>query len=227
MAHLVPRFFDPISGAVKIDGVDVRLFTLKSLRDQISFVLQDSLLFSGTIWENISYGRPDADPEDTIRAAELANAHDFIISLPHGYGTMVGERGTALSGGQRRRIAIARAIVRDTPILILDEPTAGLDAASEQAVVEGLDRLMKGRTCLVIAHHLNTIRHADVIFVIQDSAIVERGTHDSLLATGGIYRDLFELQTNPVARSKAESVGSDRLADAHAGDPAPVARPRQ
>jgi len=196
IASLVPRFFDPIEGAIKLDGHDIRQFTLKSLRDQISFVLQDSLLFSGTIWENISYGRPDADPDETIRAAQLANAHDFIMSLPHGYGTVVSERGTTLSGGQRRRIAIARAIVRNTPILILDEPTTGLDAASEHTVVEALEHLMKGRTSLVIAHRLETIRRADVIFVVKDAAIVERGTHDSLLAAGGVYRELFELQHN-------------------------------
>jgi ATP-binding cassette, subfamily B, bacterial len=195
IASLVPRFFDPVAGAVKIDGVDIRQFTLKSLRDQISFVLQDSLLFGGTVWENICYGRPDADPEDTIRAAELANAHDFIMKLPHGYGTMLGERGSTLSGGQRRRIAIARAMVRNTPILILDEPTTGLDAQSEHAVVEALERLMKGRTSLMIAHHFETIRRADVIFVVKDTTIVERGTHDSLIAAGGAYRDLYELQT--------------------------------
>ena len=206
IASLVPRFFDPNAGTVRIDGCDIRDFTLKSLRDQMSFVLQDSLLFRGTIWENISYGRPNADPEATIRAAELANAHEFIMKLPHGYGTMVGERGTALSGGQRRRIAIARAIVRDTPILILDEPTTGLDAASEHAVVDALERLMKGRTCLVIAHHLDTIRRSDVIFVVKDSAIVERGTHDALFAAGGVYRDLYELQTNPRANPATEPV---------------------
>jgi subfamily B ATP-binding cassette protein MsbA len=195
IASLLPRFFDPMSGAIKIDGTDIRQFTLKSLRDQISFVLQESLLFRGTIWENISYGRPDADPEETIKSAELANAHEFIMKLPHGYGTMVGERGGGLSGGQRRRIAIARAMVRNTPILILDEPTTGLDAASEHAVVEALERLMKGRTCVVIAHHLNTIRRADVIFVVKDAKIVEQGTHDALLAAGGTYHDLYELQT--------------------------------
>jgi subfamily B ATP-binding cassette protein MsbA len=189
---------------VKIDGHDIRQFTLKSLRDQISFVLQDSLLFSGTIWENISYGRPDAEPEETIRAAQLANAHDFIMNLPHGYGTVVGERGTTLSGGQRRRIAIARAIVRDTPILILDEPTTGLDAASEHAVVEALEHLMKGRTSVVIAHHLDTVQRADVIFVVNDAAIVERGTHESLLAAGGVYRELFDLQNNHAAAVTAE-----------------------
>ena len=195
IASLVPRFFDPIAGAVTIDGADVRTLTLKSLRDQISFVLQDSLLFRGTIWENIAYGKPTAAPEDTIRAAQRANAHDFILNLPHGYATMVGERGSTLSGGQRRRIAIARAIVRDTPILILDEPTTGLDAASERAVVEAVERLMKGRTCLIIAHHLETIRRADVSFVVKDAAIVERGTHPSLLEAGGVYRELYDLQT--------------------------------
>src|SRR5436305_3178546 len=160
IAGLIPRFFDPQSGRVKIDGADVRQFTLKSLRDQISFVLQDTLLFRGTIWENIAYGKPDAEIEDTVRAAEQANAHEFIVTMPDSYATMVGERGTTLSGGQRRRIAIARAIVRDTPILILDEPTSGLDAASEQFVTQALERLMKGRTSIVIAHPLNTIRNA-------------------------------------------------------------------
>ncbi|MFL6183142.1 MAG: ABC transporter ATP-binding protein, partial [Actinomycetes bacterium] len=195
IASLIPRFFDPQSGAVKIDGIDVRQFTLKSLRDQVSFVLQDTLLFRGTIWENIAYGRPDAPPEETVHAAELANAHDFIVNMPHGYGTMVGERGVTLSGGQRRRIAIARAIVRNSPILILDEPTSGLDAASERAVVEALERLMKGRTTVVIAHHLDTIRHADVIFVVKDAEIVETGTHQTLLAQAGVYARLYDIQT--------------------------------
>ena len=195
IASLVPRFFDPISGAVKIDGADVRTLTLKSLRDQISFVLQDSLLFSGTVWENIAYGKPTAPPEDTIRAAQLANAHEFILNLPQGYATLVGERGSTLSGGQRRRIAIARAIVRDTPILILDEPTTGLDAAAEHAVVEAVERLIKGRTCLIIAHHFETIQRADVIFVVKDAVIVERGTHESLLEAGGVYRELYDLQS--------------------------------
>ena len=194
IASLIPRFFDPQSGQVKIDGLDVRQLTLKSLRDQISFVLQDTLLFSGTIWENIAYGKPDAPPEDTIRAAQLANAHDFIVNMTHGYGTMVGERGATLSGGQRRRIAIARAIVRNTPILILDEPTAGLDAASELAVTQALEHLMEGRTCIVIAHHLHIIRNADVIFVVKDAEVVERGTHDTLTASGGEYARLHEIQ---------------------------------
>ncbi len=194
IASLIPRFFDPQSGQIKVDGMDVRGFTLKSLRDQVSFVLQDTLLFSGTIWENIAYGKPDADPLATIEAAQLAQAHDFIMAMPNGYGTMVGERGATLSGGQRRRIAIARAIVRDTPILILDEPTAGLDAASEQAVVQALEHLMKNRTCIVIAHHLGTIRNADVILVVKDAEVVERGTHAELIALGGVYARLNEIQ---------------------------------
>ncbi len=157
-------------------------------------MLQDTLLFRGTVWENIAYGKPDAEIEDTVHAAELANAHEFIIKMPLSYATMVGERGVTLSGGQRRRIAIARAIVRNTPILILDEPTSGLDASSEKLVTEALDHLMKGRTSIVIAHHLNTIRNADVIFVVKDAEVVEYGTHDVLLAKGGVYADLWAIQ---------------------------------
>src|SRR6185436_2786423 len=194
IASLVPRFYDPMSGTVRVDGADVRDYTLKSLRDQISFVLQDTLLFRATIWENIAYGRPDADPADTVNAAIQANAHDFIMELPNGYATMVGDRGLSLSGGQRQRIAIARALVRNSPILILDEPTAALDAASEAAVMEALDRLMKGRTSIVIAHHLRSVRHADVIFVVKGAGIVEYGTHESLLARGGVYAELYGLQ---------------------------------
>jgi ATP-binding cassette subfamily B protein len=195
IVSLMSRFYDPLSGQVRIDGADIRRFTLKSLRDQISFVLQETLLFRATIWENIAYGSPTATIEATVRAAELANAHEFILSMPLGYATMVGDRGATLSGGQRQRIAIARAIVRNAPILILDEPTAGLDAVSEQAVIEGLDRLMRGRTTIVIAHHLATIRHADVIFVVKDAEIVESGTHDGLLARGGLYAELHRIQT--------------------------------
>jgi subfamily B ATP-binding cassette protein MsbA len=194
IAGLIPRFFDPQAGRILIDGHDIREFTLKSLRDQVSFVLQDTLLFRGTVWENIAYGKPDAEIEDTVRAAELANAHEFIVKMPDSYATMVGERGTTLSGGQRRRIAIARAIVRDTPILVLDEPTAGLDAASERLVTEALARLMKGRTSIVIAHHLNTIRHADIIFVVKDAEVVERGTYEELLAKGGVFAGLHAIQ---------------------------------
>jgi subfamily B ATP-binding cassette protein MsbA len=194
LASLMPRFLDPVAGSVRVDGTDVREYTLKSLRDQFSFVLQDTLLFRASIWENIAYGRQDAAPEDTVQAAVLANAHEFITRLPDGYATLVGERGLTLSGGERQRIAIARAIVRNSPILILDEPTTGLDAVSEQAVVEALQRLMQGRTCIVIAHNLATIRNADMILVVKDSSIVERGTHDDLLARGGAYAELHAVQ---------------------------------
>jgi subfamily B ATP-binding cassette protein MsbA len=196
IVSLIPRFYDPVSGIVRIDGTDIRRYQLKSLRDQISFVLQDTLLFRATIWENIAYGKPDFAPGEIRRAAELADASAFIEAMPDGYDTMVGERGISLSGGQRQRIAIARAVIRDTPILILDEPTAGLDAASEHAVIKALDALMKGRTSVVIAHHLGTIRHADVILVINDFALVEQGTHEELLARNGVYADMHRIQ-NP------------------------------
>jgi ATP-binding cassette, subfamily B, bacterial len=191
---LVARFYDPLSGEIKIDGKNIRKYTMKSLRQQISFVLQETLLFHAPVWQNIAYGRPEASRAEIIRAAKLANADGFIEEMPEGYDTMVGERGVTLSGGQRQRVAIARAVVRNTPILVLDEPTSGLDAASEQAVFEALDRLMKGRTCIVIAHHLATIRRATIIFVVKDNAIVERGTHDELLAAGGLYSELYDIQ---------------------------------
>jgi len=202
IVSLIPRFYDPVSGQVVIQGSDIRRYQLKSLRDQMSFVLQDTVLFRATIWENIAYGKPGAPPREIRRAAELANASEFIEAMPDGYDTMVGERGVTLSGGQRQRIAIARAVIRDTPILILDEPTAGLDAASEQAVMEALGRLMKGRTSVVIAHHLGTIRHADAIFVIKDCELAEQGTHDGLLAQNGVYAELYRIQT-PLAATMA------------------------
>ena len=195
LVSLIPRFYDPVSGFVAIDGTDIRRYRLRSLRDQISFVLQDTQLFRATIWQNIAYGKPNAAPKEIRRAAELANAHEFIEEMAEGYDTMVGERGVTLSGGQRQRIAIARAIIRNTPLLILDEPTAGLDAASEQSVIDALDRLMKDRTSVLIAHHLSTIRHADVIFVMKDCELVEQGTHESLLAKDGVYAELYRIQT--------------------------------
>jgi len=191
---LIPRFYDPNSGQVRIDGLDVRGFKQKSLRQQISFVLQETLLFRAPIWQNIAYGKPEASRAEIIRAAQLANAHEFIEQMPEGYDTMVGERGVTLSGGQRQRVAIARAIIRDAPILILDEPTSGLDAASEELVFEALNRLMKDKTCIVIAHRLATVRRADVIFVLKDGSIIERGTHQELLARGGLYSELYEIQ---------------------------------
>ncbi|MDO8794420.1 MAG: ABC transporter ATP-binding protein, partial [Vicinamibacterales bacterium] len=193
--NLLARFYDPVSGTIRIDGTDIRAYTLRSLRDQISFVLQDTLLFRAPIWQNIAYGRPDASREEIIAAAELANAAEFIDEMPDGYDTMVGERGVTLSGGQRQRIAIARAVIRHSPILILDEPTSGLDAQSERLVFEALGRVMEGKTTIVIAHHLATILKADAIFVVKDSHIVERGTHDQLLAAGGVYAELYRIQS--------------------------------
>jgi subfamily B ATP-binding cassette protein MsbA len=192
---LIPRFYDPVSGVVKIDGVDVRSFQQRSLRQQISFVLQETVLFRGPIWQNIAYGKPEASRGEILRAAELANATEFIERMPDAFDTMVGERGVTLSGGQRQRIAIARAIIRQTPILILDEPTSGLDSAAERLVIEALDRLMQGKTVITIAHRLSTIRKADVIFVIDNGQIVDRGTHDELLRHGGLYATLDRMQT--------------------------------
>ncbi len=200
ISSLIPRFYDPTSGVVKIDGNDIRNFKLRSLREQISFVLQETLLFRASVWDNIAYGKPDAKPQEIVRAARLANADEFIEKLPQGYSTMVGERGASLSGGQRQRIAIARAIIRDTPILIFDEPTSGLDAEAEQIVMEALDRLMKGRTAVLVAHHLSTIRRADVIFVVKDAEIIEHGSHDELVAANGAYAELYKLQTEVVAK---------------------------
>ncbi|WP_109485169.1 ABC transporter ATP-binding protein [Occallatibacter savannae] len=195
--NLIARFYDPTSGVIKIDGTDIRQFTQKSLRSQISFVLQDTVLFSGTIWDNIAYGCPDASHSQIVKAAEAANAMEFIDKLPEKFSTAVGERGVTLSGGQRQRIAIARALVRNTPILILDEPTSGLDAASEQLVCEALDRLMEGKTSIVIAHRLTTIRRANQIFVVENGVVAEHGSHDELLQLDdGIYKKLHDLQAN-------------------------------
>ena len=191
---LIPRFYEVTSGAIRVDGEDVRSFKLKSLRRQLGFVLQETLLFRAPIWQNIAYGRPTASREEIVEAAKLANAHDFIEELPEGYDTMVGERGITLSGGQRQRVGIARAVIRGAPILILDEPTSGLDAVSEAIVFDALHRLMTGKTCIVITHRLATIRRADVIFVLQNGEIVQRGRHEELLARGGLYRELYETQ---------------------------------
>ena len=203
LAGLIPRFYDPQSGQVKIDGVDVRNFTVKSLRQQISFVLQETLLFHAPVWQNIAYGKPEATRDEIIRAAKLANADEFIERMPQGYDTVIGERGATLSGGQRQRIAIARAIIRDSSILILDEPSSGLDAASEELVFEALSRLTRGKTAIVIAHRLTTVRKADVIFVLQDGVVVESGAHDELLARGGLYAHLYDIQFGDKAAAGA------------------------
>ncbi len=197
---LLARFYEPTKGEIKIDGVDIRRYKLKSLRRQISFVLQDSLLFHAPVWQNIAYGRPEASRREIIEAAKLANADEFIVQLPERYDTMVGERGLTLSGGQRQRIAIARAIVRNSPILILDEPTSGLDASSEELVLEGLQRLMEGKTSIVIAHHLATIQSADVIFVVENGRLVQQGTHETLMKSGGLYAELYQTQFDPQIR---------------------------
>jgi subfamily B ATP-binding cassette protein MsbA len=191
---LIPRFYDPVSGMVKIDGTDIRRYKQQSLRQQISFVLQETMLFHSTVWQNIAYGKPEASRQEIIDAAELANASEFIDKLSEGYDTVLGERGMTLSGGQRQRIAIARAVIRNTPILVLDEPTSGLDSSSEKLVFEALDRLMKSKTTIVIAHRLSTIRNANVIFVIDDGCIVESGGHEELMKQGGLYAELHNLQ---------------------------------
>ncbi len=194
VVSLIPRFYDATGGRVLIDGADIRGYTLAGLRRQIGFVLQETVLFSGTVRENIAYGRPAATADEIVAAAKLANADEFIARMPHGYDTMVGERGDTLSGGQRQRIGIARALIRNTPIMILDEPTAALDTESERLVIEGLERLMKGRTVIMIAHRLSTIRDADKIIVLKDGVVAEEGTNDELLARGGIYAELHHVQ---------------------------------
>jgi ABC-type multidrug transport system fused ATPase/permease subunit len=197
IVSLIPRFYDPTAGKVKIDGVDIRQYKLQALRNQIGYVLQDTVLFRGTIRDNIAYGRAGATQEEIVEAAKLANADEFIERMPHGYDTLVGDRGETLSGGQRQRIGIARAIIRNNPILILDEPTAALDTESERAVIEALDRLMRGRTVITIAHRLSTIRNCDKILVLKDGVVAEEGTHDELLALGGVYADLYRAQFEP------------------------------
>ena len=194
VVSLIPRFYDVQSGTVHIDGHDVRDYKLKPLRDQIGYVLQDTVLFRGTILENIAFGRPDATKDEIIAAAKLANAHDFIMAMPHGYDTLVGDRGSTLSGGQRQRIGIARVMVRNSPILLLDEPTAALDSESEKLVIDALEKLMKGKTVIAIAHRLSTIRDADQIVVIAGGVVAESGTHDELMARNGLYAELHRTQ---------------------------------
>jgi ATP-binding cassette subfamily B protein len=206
LVGLIPRFYDPDSGCVRIDGMDVRAFKMKSLRQQISFVLQETILFNAQVWQNIAYGKPDASESEILEAARQANAHEFILRMPQGYTTMVGERGVSLSGGQRQRLAIARAIIRNAPILILDEPSSGLDAAAEKVVFDALAKLMRGRTSIVVAHRLATITRADNIFVIDHGTIAESGTHERLLSLGGLYAHLYEIQTREENRETSASL---------------------
>jgi len=198
VVRLIPRFRDPDGGSIKIDGVDISEFQLHGLRCQIGFVLQDTVLLRGTVRDNIAFGRPDATEQEIVEAAKLANAHEFIVRMPDGYDSQIGDRGMTLSGGQRQRIGIARALIRDNPILILDEPTAALDAESEQLVIEALERLMAGRTVITIAHRLSTLRNADKIIVIKDGVVAEDGDHQELLERDGAYAQLHHLQYHQI-----------------------------
>lgn len=194
LADLVPRFYDPTSGAILIDGHDIRDYTMESVRAQMGVVTQESILFNDTIFNNIAFNKTDATEEEVIAAAKIANAHEFIINAENGYQTMIGDRGSKLSGGQRQRLSIARAILQNPPILILDEATSALDTESEKLVQEALTNLMKNRTSIVIAHRLSTIQHADEILVLQQGRIVERGNHEELLEHSGLYAKLTQMQ---------------------------------
>jgi subfamily B ATP-binding cassette protein MsbA len=209
LVGLLPRLWDVTSGAIRIDGRDVRDVTTASLRGQIGLVPQEATLFGGTVRDNIRYGRLDATEEEIVAAARSANAHDFVMALPDGYDTSVGDRGQRLSGGQRQRISIARAILKDPPILLLDEATSSLDNESERLVQEALDRLKQGRTTIIVAHRLSTIRSAHRIATLDDGWLVELGTHDELLARDGLYARLYRLQFTEGAEEVALPVGAD------------------
>jgi ATP-binding cassette subfamily B protein/subfamily B ATP-binding cassette protein MsbA len=194
LVSLIPRFYDVCSGSITLDGQDIRSLTLASLRRQISIVLQDVFLFHGTVRENILFGRPDASEEEVMAAAEVANAHTFIAALPDGYDTLIGERGVKLSGGQKQRLSIARAVLKDAPILILDEATSSVDTETEFLIQQALERLMKGKTTIIIAHRLSTIRNANTIVVLEGKQIREMGRHDELIVQDGLYKRLYTVQ---------------------------------
>ncbi|HNQ12704.1 MAG TPA: ABC transporter ATP-binding protein [Bacteroidia bacterium] len=195
LADLLPRFYDPADGAILLDGIDIRKIALNDLRNMMGIVTQEAILFNDTVFNNITFGKPNSTYEEVIQAAQIANAHEFIEQMPDGYNTNIGDRGSKLSGGQRQRLSIARAVLMNPPILILDEATSALDTESERLVQEALTRLMKNRTTLVIAHRLSTIQHADEIIVMQKGEIIERGNHTALIERNGVYRRLSELQT--------------------------------
>lgn len=195
VVSLIPRFYDTTKGRILIDGQDITDLKLDALRGQLAFVLQDTILFYGSVYDNIAYGRPDATREEIIEAAITANAHEFIEKMAHGYDTLVGEKGVMLSGGQRQRIGIARALVRNSPILLLDEPTASLDTESEKLVMDALEKLMEGRTVITIAHRLSTLRDADKIFVMNNGCLAEEGSHEELMKKAGVYAGLYNLQS--------------------------------
>jgi ABC-type multidrug transport system fused ATPase/permease subunit len=202
LASLLIRFYDPASGRVALDGHDLRDLAVQTLRQNIALVLQEPILFSGSILDNIAYGRPSASVEEVIAAARAANAHDFIMALPDGYASECGERGVRLSGGERQRLCIARAFLMDAPVLILDEPTSSIDSRTELVIIEALDRLMVGRTTFIIAHRLSTIRRADQILVLDEGRVLERGTHAELLNQGGLYAELYRIQGDGLRRDK-------------------------
>jgi ABC-type multidrug transport system fused ATPase/permease subunit len=201
VTSLLARLYDPQGGRVLVDGEDIKEYTLKTLRDQISFVPQEPMLFRATVAENIAYGKPGAAMEEIEEAAQLADADGFIREMPEGYETVLSERGESLSGGQRQRVSIARAMLRDAPILILDEPQAGLDAEAAEAVEAHWRELTAGRTTFVIAHHLRLVKDVDKILVIEDGQVVEAGAHDELVASGGLYSRLYALQERPAMQS--------------------------
>ncbi|MCE2458403.1 MAG: ABC transporter ATP-binding protein [Dehalococcoidia bacterium] len=197
IAHVLPRFYDATEGRITIDGYDTRDVTLKSLRENVGIVMQDVFVFAATIRDNIAYGLDDVDMEDVVEAAKIAQLHDFIEGLPDGYDTWVGERGVTLSGGQRQRLAIARTILLDPPVIILDDSTSSVDMETEHRLQQALDEAVRGRTTFVIAHRLSTVRRADLILVLEDGEIVERGTHDELLERDGFYRRIYDMQLRP------------------------------
>jgi ATP-binding cassette subfamily B protein len=194
LVSLIPRFYDVSTGTIKLDGIDTRELNVEALRQNISIVLQDVFLFHGTVRDNLLFGNPNASDEEIVEAAKVANAHDFIMALPEGYDTLIGERGVKLSGGQRQRISIARAVLKDSPILILDEATSSVDTETELLIQQALDRLMKGRTTIIIAHRLSTVRNADKIVVLEGKDIVEQGTHEALIEKRGLYHRLYTVQ---------------------------------
>jgi len=194
VVNLLPRFYDVSKGKITIDGIDIRDVTLKSLRSQIGIVTQETFLFNDTVENNIKYGSPEKNLDQIIEAAKAANAHEFILGLPQGYQTIIGERGVRLSGGEKQGIAIARALLKNPPILLLDEATSSLDTEAEREVQKALDVLMKNRTTIAIAHRLSTIRNANLILVISNGEIVEQGTRDELIQKQGLYRKLYEMQ---------------------------------
>jgi subfamily B ATP-binding cassette protein MsbA len=195
LADLLPRFYDVTEGQICVDGVDIRNISMSELRSMMGIVSQESILFNDTVYNNIAFGVKNAKQEDVEAAARVANAHDFIMEMPQGYQTNIGDRGTKMSGGQRQRLAIARAVLKNPPILILDEATSALDTTSERLVQDALNNLMKNRTSIIIAHRLSTIQHADEIIVLRKGEIIEKGNHLELLSKNGVYKQLHDMQT--------------------------------